>query len=65
MGIGKKMGDHVITLLRNKRLEERVKQLEKDVQDITFTLSELLIWKRNQAIKSLPKTQHPKPEDSI
>ena len=45
--------------MSDKGLEERVEQLEKDVQDITFALSELLIWKRNQATKNLPKTQHP------
>ena len=41
-------------------IEERVKQLEKDVQGISFTLSELLTWKRNQVTRQLPETPHKK-----
>ena len=39
-------------------IEERLEQLEKDVQGMSFTLSELLIWKRNQVTRQLPETHH-------
>ncbi len=37
-----------------RSVEERLDQIEKDVEHLTFTLRELLTWKRNQATKSLP-----------
>jgi len=38
-----------------------VKQLEKDVEQLTFEYRKLLMWKKNQAIKNLPKPhgEHP------
>jgi len=38
-----------------KKLEGRVDQLEQDVIDLTYTNRELLIWKRQQSMRVLPK----------
>ncbi len=38
-----------------RTVEERLDQLEKDVEQLTFEYRKLLMWKKLQAIKSLPK----------
>ncbi|GAG80198.1 unnamed protein product [marine sediment metagenome] len=45
--------------VEEKTVEERLDQIEKDIEDITSALSGLLTWKRNQITRTLPIT-HPK-----
>ena len=37
--------------------EKRLDQIEKDIEEITVILHELLTWKRNEATRNLPTTQ--------
>jgi len=50
--------------MSNSDLEKRVNQIEKDIQSITFSLKELLTWKRNQATRTLPEKYIKKPKQS-
>jgi len=34
-------------------IEERLSQAEKDIQELTFIVKELLTWKRNLSAKTL------------
>ena len=40
-----------------RSVEDRLDQIEKDIEELAFGFRELLTWKRNQATRSLP-TQH-------
>ena len=46
-----------------KTVEERLNQAEKDIEDITVILRNLLTWKRNQETRSLPTTQYKEQPD--